>query len=78
MRIAQAEGKQWKKEVHKYLMAYRLTPHTNTGMSPAEPLFGRKICIKLPELREEIAGIEVHDRDGEMKAKAICRREEAC
>ena len=38
MRIAQAEGKQWKEEVRKYLIAYRSIPHTTTGVSPAEPV----------------------------------------
>ena len=28
MKIAQAEGKEWKKEIRKYLVAYRSTPHT--------------------------------------------------
>ncbi len=53
MRIAQAEGKEWKKELRKYLVAYRSAPHTTAGVSPAELLFGRKMCTKLPELREE-------------------------
>ena len=70
MRIAQAEGKEWKKELRKYLVAYRSTPHTTTGVSPAELLFGRKMRTKLPELREESIASEMRDRDGEMKAKA--------
>ena len=70
MRIAQAEGKQWKEEVRKYLIAYRSTPHTTTGVSPAELLFGRKIRIKLPEFRKDNVASEVRDRDSEMKAKA--------
>ena len=70
MRIAQAEGKDWKKEVRKYLVAYRSTPHTTTGVSPAELLFGRKMRTKLPELREEVIATEVRDRDSGMKAKA--------
>jgi len=70
MRIAQAEGKEWKKELRKYLVAYRSTPHTTTGVSPAELLFGRKMRTKLPELREESTASEMRDRDGEMKAKA--------
>ena len=45
MKIAQAEGKEWKKEVCKYLVAYRSTPHTTTGVSPAELLFGRKMLL---------------------------------
>ena len=42
MRIAQAEGKEWKKELRKYLMAYRSSRHTTTGVSPAELSFGIK------------------------------------
>ena len=70
MRIAQAEGKEWKKEVRKYLVAYRSTPHSTTGVSPAELLFCRKVRTKLPELREESTESEMRDRDSEMKAKA--------
>ena len=43
MRIAQAEGKEWKKELRKYLVAYRSSPHTTTGVSPAKLLFGKKM-----------------------------------
>ena len=43
MRIAQAERKEWKKELGKYLVAYRSSRHTTTGVSPAELLFGRKM-----------------------------------
>ena len=52
MRIAQAEGKNWRKELVRYLATYRTTPHTVTGVCPAELLFGRKIRTKMPELRE--------------------------
>lgn len=69
MKIAQAEGKEWKTEVRKYLVAYRSTPHTTTGVSPAELLFGRKMRTKLPELKEESTESEMRDRDGKMKAK---------
>ena len=30
IRIVQAEGKEWKEEVHKYLIAYRSTRHITT------------------------------------------------
>ena len=68
MRIAHAEGKECKKEIRKYLVAYRSTPHTTTGVSPAELLFGRKIRTKLPDLKEESAASEMRDRHSEMKA----------
>lgn len=69
MRKAQAEGKEWKKELRKYLVAYRSTPHTTTDVSPAELLFGRKMRTKLPDLREESTASEMRDRDGEIEAK---------
>ena len=62
LQIAQAKGKQRKKEVRKYLIAYRSTPRTTTGVSPAEPLFGRKTRTKLPEFHEERVVSEVQDR----------------
>ena len=70
MRIAQAEGKDWKKEVRTYLTAYRATPHTTTGVSPAELLFGRKMRTKLPDIQEAERAEEFKDRDAEMKMKA--------
>ena len=77
MRIAQAEGKDWKDEVRKYLVAYRSTPYTTTGVSPAELLFGRKMRTKLPELREEVIASEVRERQwNESKSKGVCGQEE--
>ncbi|XP_022795609.1 uncharacterized protein K02A2.6-like [Stylophora pistillata] len=71
MRIAQAEGKNWRKELFHYLATYRTTPHTVTGVSPAELLFGRKIRTKMPELHEPtINNDELRDRDWEKKIKA--------
>ena len=43
MCLVQAEGKPWQQELQKYLFAYMSTPHTRTGVSPAELLYGRKI-----------------------------------
>ena len=70
LQIAQAKGKQWKKEVRKYLIAYRSTPHTTTAVSPAELLFARKIRTKLLEFHEDCIMSELQDRDGETKVKA--------
>ena len=44
------EGKDPKQELYNYLLQYRATPHTSTGLSPAEMLFGRKIQTKLPQI----------------------------
>ena len=47
MRIGQATGKDWRKELNKFLLAYRSTPHTVTGVSPAKLLFGRGVLTKI-------------------------------
>ena len=64
MKIAQGQGKNWRNELIKYLLAYRTTPHSSTGISPAELLFGRKLRTKLPELRPcEVNDEGLRDRD---------------
>ena len=59
-------------------MMYRSTPHSTTGVSPAEVLFRRRIRTKLPHLQEFGIEDEVRDRDSERKAKgkvyAECQR----
>ena len=37
-------------ELNKFLLAYRSTPHSTTGKSPAELLFRRVLNTKMPEL----------------------------
>ena len=72
MRIAHSEGRDWRKELQKFLLGYRSTPHTITGVSPAKLLFGREIRSKLPgekELRSASNDSEVLDRDRERKQK---------
>ena len=39
MRAAHAQKKNWRTELNKYLLAYRTTPHSTTGRTPAELLF---------------------------------------
>ncbi len=50
IKIAEIEKKDWKKELQNFLFQYRTTPHTVTGVSPAEMLMGRKLRDKLPKL----------------------------
>ena len=35
LKVAEAEGKKWKDELDKFLLAYRTTPHGSTGTTPA-------------------------------------------
>nr|XP_006824094.1 PREDICTED: uncharacterized protein K02A2.6-like [Saccoglossus kowalevskii] len=73
LKIAQLQKRKLHKELNKFLLAYRSTPHTTTGMSPAEAMFKRKLRTKLPEtgenrLREDDRMIR--DRDTELKQKS--------
>lgn len=51
IRIAHLEGRDWKKALEDFLFHYRTTPHTVTGISPAELLMGRQLRDKLPKLQ---------------------------
>ena len=79
MRVAHTEGKSGQRELQKYLLAYRSPPHTTTGISHAELLYGRKVRTKMPEFEttdeeEERSGTTDqqarHDRDAERKQRA--------
>jgi transposase InsO family protein len=71
MKIAHAEGKNWRNELLTYLRSYRTTPHSVTGKPPGDLFFGRAIRTKLPELREFVPNDgEMRDRDWEKKVGA--------
>jgi hypothetical protein len=70
MKIAQAEGKNWKNAILVYVAAYRGTLQATTGKSPAEVLFGRKIRTRIPEMLDSIKDLEIRDRDAEQKGKS--------
>ena len=67
------EGKDWRRELDDFLLAYRTTPHTVTGEVPADVFFGRSIRTKIPsfkEFREKQHGMkEMKKRDHERKEK---------
>ena len=71
LRIDQAEKKDMKIEFRKFSIAYRTTPHSSTGVTPAKFLFNREIRSKIPELRElhRTEDSEARDRDMELKQK---------
>jgi len=59
-----------------WLFTYRNTPHSITGKSPAEMLFGRVLRTNLPSLPNSFDDVEARDRDSEMKHKMIATRNE--
>ena len=72
IRISQAEGKDWKRDLNSYLLVSRSLPQATTGISPAELLYGRKIRTKLPSIvdRPYYEHQEIRDRDQVNKTKS--------
>ena len=70
LEIAEAESKPTRTELRKYLTAYRSTPYSMTGRSPAKLLFKLKVRGKIPDLSIDHAyDYRLHYRDAEQKAK---------
>ena len=69
LKEAEAEGKKRKDELDKFLLAYRTTPHSSTGATPAFLMFGRELKTKLPELRpnKSVLDESMRDRDWNQK-----------
>ena len=78
VQIAHADRKDWRHELTKFLRAYRATPHSMTGATPASMLFnGREYHTNLPMIRSAVATPEQqearekdHMNKGRMKAQA--------
>ena len=73
IRTAKAEGKDWKKELRKFLLVHRSTPHTSTGVAPCMLLFGRQIRTKLdisiPQNSKLVNERKVRKKDAATKSK---------
>ncbi|XP_048774395.2 uncharacterized protein K02A2.6-like [Ostrea edulis] len=76
IKAANAERKDWRRELPKFLLAYRTTPHSTTGKSPAELLYNRKIHTKLPEMSKRIDHQELRETDARQKFKFKRRADE--
>lgn len=50
---AVVEGRDPKKALNSYLLAYRAAQHLTTGKSPAEMLYNRQMKTKLPRMLQE-------------------------
>ena len=65
LKVAEVDGKRWQDELNEFLLAYRTTPHSSTGATPAYLMFGRELKTKLPELRpnKSVLDENIRDRD---------------
>lgn len=74
LKISQALNSDWKADLGAYLSMYYATPHSTTGKTPSELMFGRTIRTKIPSLQDINTGTALHssdyrDRDLQMKEK---------
>lgn len=53
-KIAHLEGNNWQKELQKFLLMFRSTPHFVTNIPPSRAQFNRNIRSKLPEIDKKI------------------------
>ncbi|XP_062511687.1 uncharacterized protein K02A2.6-like [Corticium candelabrum] len=68
IKVANLEQKPWRVELQRFLLAYRSTPHSTTGVSPAELLFRRPMRSKLPAITDTVSDdVSVRDRDSARK-----------
>ena len=67
--MAQGEGKNWRKELPKFLLAHRSTPQVSTGSTPASLMFGRELKTKFPELRGEGSVLDESSRERDWQHK---------
>jgi len=74
LKIAWGNGSPLHKELRKFLVAYRSTPHSTTGVAPFTLMFGRNMKTKLPEIGTEIDSKSLQqtaaDNDSLVKLKA--------
>lgn len=52
------DGRQWKNSLHPFLFAYRTTPQTTTGKTPAFLLFNREFKTKLPGCKHKDSNMD--------------------
>ena len=73
VKLAHAEGKEWKAVLRKYLLTYRNTPHSTTKQSPASLIFNRPIQDKLPTLPIQPTKTYLSAMKRDKKAKEIIK-----
>lgn len=69
----------WKSELRNFLQMYYTTPHTVTGKTPTELMFGRTIRSKLPSIEDityKYNNTDFRDRDKILKASGKSKEDD--
>ncbi|XP_062706679.1 uncharacterized protein K02A2.6-like isoform X1 [Aedes albopictus] len=72
LKISQALKQDWKRDILTYLSMYYSTPHSTTGKTPSELMYGRNVRTKLPSLADlgtAVPSTDYRDRDHQAKEK---------
>ena len=69
LQTAQIEQKNWKEELHQFLLMHRNTPNAATGKSPAELVFRYSPRDPVPSIKNYVADPEMEDREKLRKFK---------
>ena len=75
METAHVENRNWRRELQKFLLNFRATPHSTTKVAPATVMFARNIRTKLPQIEVKVdksavdKKIEQQDKDARQKMK---------
>ena len=54
---ARIERRDWRHGLYQFLLYYRCTPHSTTGVSPAELLFNRQLSNGIPTVKHPNSGL---------------------
>ena len=76
---AHIEGKDWRKEIEKFLLAYRSTPHSSTRIVPADLLLKHHIRTDIPQILQASKSLldskaEQNDVSSKYKAKEYAEK----
>lgn len=72
IKTTNAEGRNWKKEIYKFLLTYRNTPHCTTNTAPSVLLMNRKLRDKIPAYNEQSSVFReaaMHNRNRKFKSR---------
>lgn len=75
LQTASIQGQPWKSFLRTYLMDYRATPHSTTGVSPSELLHGRRMRTKLQVMDMPVPQTERHTMCERVKNKQMKMKE---